>query len=62
MSGFDKAILKLKLLETGLWVETDNEQLFPSDVLWKNKPDTFTEYDARDLHNLLSVEKNQIEE
>lgn len=61
MSGFDRAVLERKLLETGLWMETDDGRLRPTDVLWEDKPDSFHEYEARDLHNILSDENNQIE-
>ena len=61
MSGFDRVVLECKLLETGLWIETDDGRLVPTDVLWENKPVSFHEYEARDLHNLLSDENHQIE-
>lgn len=60
MSGFDRAELERKLLDTGLWFETDDGRLLPTDTLWENRLEPFTEYNARDLHNLLSDEDNQI--
>ena len=61
MSGVDRAVLERKLLETGLWIATDDDKLVPTYILWEDRPDSFSEYDARDMHNLLSQDENQIE-
>jgi len=60
MSGYDAFLIEKALIETGLWEETEDELLKPTDSLWENKPKAFNQYDALDLHNLLMKENNQI--
>ena len=52
MSGFDRAVLSGKLMKLG-WTEDDDGKMIPSLSLFKDMPQSFDEYDAEALQNLL---------
>lgn len=65
MSGFDKSKLMRKLIKLG-WKRVASSKdceslgdycLTPPDSLWKNKPLAFYVYDAENLQELLSQDK-----
>ena len=59
MSAFDKFMIAEKLKEIG-WTETESG-FVPPEMLWENKPEYFSIYEADELNDLLTREEKSRE-